>query len=283
MKKKLLVVIITMVITFAYIFSFNDKAYFLAREQGYKALKVFASVKNSELMEDFLIYETEHFTIKYRERDENIIRNVGRLLEESYDALNKEYSYEPEGKTAVYVYESQQQMWEYQNEVRGQAVMGFYSMGDLHILSPNAYDENKLNFVDFFEKHGPIMHEYMHKLADDITGGNIELWFTEGIALYEEYEKLGIEWAPDFDYEKLFSAEELRKNFMGIEETQAYRQSFDAIDILIKEYGKTKLYETLILLGQGYSLDKAFMAVYGFTADSFLDTQLAALLEADTL
>lgn len=273
-------IIIASIIVFALFIVFSEKGFMLARAQGYKALKVFAQVRNTEVMSDFLTYETEHFILRYKEQDENIIRNVSRLFEDSYDAVKDEYSYYAENnKMMVFVYHNQQTMWDLQASVRGQAVMGFYSMGIIHILSPNAYNENTLDPIDFFAKNGPILHEYTHKVLDDLTKGNIELWLTEGIALYEEYEKLNIEWAPGFEYQRLFTAEELRNNFISIEEVQAYRQSFDAVRIIIDEYGKDKLMQVLELLGIGKGLDEAFVDVYGFSADEYLNNNLTQLLK----
>ncbi len=260
------------------LFVFNEKSLIIAKSQGYKALKVFVQVRNTEIMSYFYTYETEHFILRYKEKDENIIRNVARIFEESYNLINQEYNYYPKNKMIVFVYEDQQHMWDYQSSVRGQAVMGFYSMGIIHILSPNAYEENKLNPIDFFAENGPILHEYTHKVVDDITRGNIELWLTEGIALYEEYEKIGIEWAPRFEYETLFTADELRNNFISIREVQAYRQSFDAVKIIIEAYGKDKLMQVLQLLRSGNSLDAAFLRVYGFSANEYLNNDLTQLL-----
>lgn len=278
MKKYIIKATIASILICVIILASDAKNIMMIKAQGYKAVKAFVQIQSSSLS-DFYTYETEHFVIRYSSNDENIVRNVARLFEESYWILNQEYVYAPNGKTLVFIYESKQQMWEYQKVVEGQAIMGFYRMGVLHILSPNTYPENAFDFADYYKNNGPIMHEYAHKLLDDISGGNIEMWLTEGIALYEEYEKLGIEWAPNYCYQRLFSAYEIRNSFMIIDETQAYRQSFDAVSILIHEFGKDKLYELLRLLRKGFNMNQAFLAIYGFSADEFLDTQLEVLLK----
>jgi hypothetical protein len=278
-KVKFKKIAIIFIIVCSLFFIFNEKGLIIAKGQGYRALKVFAQVRNTEVMSYFLTYETEHFILRYKDKDENVVRNVARLFEDSYRAVNEEYGYYHNSKMIVFIYEDQQTMWDYQWSVRGQAVMGFYSMGIIHILSPNAYQENKLNPIDFFEKNGPILHEYVHKVVDDISSGNVELWLTEGIALYEEYEKVGIEWAKNFEYEKLFGANELRNTFVTIEEIQAYRQSFDAVRIIIETYGKDKLLKVLELLGEGNNLDNAFIETYGFSVDEYLNNNLTQLLK----
>lgn len=272
MKKGITKLAIVLTIVSVLFFFTNDKGLIAAKMQGYKALKVFAHVKSSELTSEFNIYETEHFIIKYTDKDENVVRDIGRIFEKSYKVEGMHYSYYPKNKTIVFVYNNQESMWDYQQSVSGQAVMGLYNMGIIHVLSPKAYlSQMQINEKDF-EVNGPILHEYVHRVIDDRSGGNVELWLTEGLALYEEYAVDGAEWAKGFTYDRYYTGNELRRNFMGLDETQSYRQSYDIVKGLIEQYGRERISSLLDELKSGNTLDDAFLKIYGEDLNEFIDS-----------
>jgi hypothetical protein len=255
----------------------GDKGINTAKIQGYKALKVFVQIKDEQIVtSDFLEYQTEHFTIKYRSEDENVIRDTANMFEESYETAAEVFGYAAEEKTIVVIYKDQNEFWSYQKAIQGQAVMGLYNMGTIHVLSPNAYKNEEQSSMAFFKKNGPVLHEYTHKVVDELTGGNIELWLTEGLALYEEYSVNDTEWAPGYVYERYFNSREIREGFMAADEVQSYRQSFDMTKYLIDNYGMDKMQMLMQELKDGSSTDNAFLKTYGFTADEFIDSEIYA-------
>lgn len=273
--RKLIIMLILVASIFTIGLAASDKGLNTAKIQGYKALKVFVQLKDNQISTfDFLEYDTEHFIIKYRKEDENIIRDTARMFEKSYKAAEKEFGYKPKDKTIIIIYRDIEELWSYQKSVQGQAVMGVYNMGTIHILSPNAYQAQGQNKLKFFESNGPILHEYTHRVVDDLAGGNVELWLTEGIALYEEYNIYGTEWADGFIYERYFNSEEMREGFMQVEQVQVYRQSFDMVKYLIDNYGLDNMKLLLHELNSGESLDSAFLKLYGITADEFIDEKV---------
>lgn len=271
MKKGMQKIAIVLALVSVLFFFSSDRGYIAAKMQGYKALKVFAHVRSSELTPEFNIYETENFIIKYTDKDEDIVRDIGRIFEKSYEVEGIHYDYYPEDKTIVFLYSDQESMWEYQQSVRGQAVMGLYNMGIIYILSPRAYlNQAQIDARDF-EKNGPVLHEYVHKVIDDKSGGNLELWLTEGLAIYEEYAVDGVVWAEDFTYETYYTADELRKGFMELDEIQSYRQSYDIVKQLIDKYGMDSMIDMLDSLKEGNTLDAAFQETYGEELNEFID------------
>lgn len=273
MKKFLIMFLIIISIIITLVIS-GDKGINTARMQGYKALKVFVQIKDEQIVtSDFMEYQTEHFSIKYRPEDENIIRDTANMFEESYDAALEEFGYGSQEKTVVVIYKDQNEFWSYQKSIQGQAVMGLYNMGTIHVLSPNAYKDQDQNSMNFFKNNGPVLHEYTHKVVDELTGGNIELWLTEGLALYEEYKINGTEWAPGYEYDRYFISREIREDFMYADEVQSYRQSFDMVKYLIDSYGMEKMQSLMQQLKTGNSTDEAFLKVYGVTADKFIDSK----------
>jgi hypothetical protein len=273
MKKLLVTLIVFLIITTVVIA--GDKGINTAKMQGYKALKVFVQIKDEQIVtSDFLEYQTEHFTIKYRPEDENTIREIANMFEDSYYAALEQYGYTSSEKTVVIIYKDQDEFWNYQKAIKGQAVMGLYNAGTIHVLSPNAFQDQQQNSMEYFKKNGPVLHEYTHKVVDELSGGNIELWLTEGLALYEEYRVNSTEWAPDFTYDRYLSSQEMREGFMYADEVQSYRQSFDMVKFLIDNYGMERMQLLLQELKNGNNTDDAFLKIYGITANEFIDSEM---------
>lgn len=276
MKKHIIALMIMITVITSVVIA-GDKGINTARIQGYNALKVFVQIKDEQIAtSEFMEFQTEHFTIKYRPEDENIIRETAKMFEESYQTAAKQYDYSSDDRTVVIIYKDQNEFWSFQKAIQGQAVMGLYNMGTIHVLSPNAYKEDHENYMAFFKKNGPVLHEYIHKVIDEQTGGNIELWVTEGLALYEEYNTTKTEWAPDYEYERYFSSEEMREGFMYADEVQSYRQSFDMMKYLIETHGMDRMQQLLQELKEGSNTDEAFLKIYGMTADEFIDSKIYA-------
>ncbi len=272
MKKRIMRLAIVLTLVSVLFFFTNDRGLIAAKMQGYKALKVFAHVQSSELTPEFKIYETENFIIKYTDKDEDVVRVIGMIFEKCYEVVGMHYGYYPENKTIVFVYNDQQSMWDYQQAVRGQAVMGLYNMGIIHVLSPKGYLDREQVIAKQFEENGPILHEYVHRVIDDRSSGNVELWLTEGIALYEEYAVYGTEWAEGFNYERYYSSDELRNGFMNLDETQSYKQSYDIVRGLIEQHGRESLSSVLDELKKGNTLEAAFSKIYGKEINEYIDS-----------
>lgn len=272
MKKRIAKLVIVLTIISVLFFFTGNKGLIVARMQGYKALKVFVHIRSSGLTPEYKIYETENFIIKYTDKDKDIVKDIGRIFEKSYKIEGTHYDYYPENKTIVFVYDDQESMWDYQKSVNGQAVMGLYNMGIIHVLSPKAYlNQTQIN-AKAFEANGPILHEYVHRVIDDRSGGNVELWLTEGLALYEEYDVDGIEWAEGFSYERYYTANELRNSFMELDETQSYRQSYDIVSGLIERSGRDSIGRMLDELKKGNTSDEAFLRIYGEDLNEYIDS-----------
>jgi len=273
MKKRISKLAILLILTSTILFFISDRGFIAAKMQGYKALRVFAYVKSSELTSEFNIYETENFIIKYTDKDEDIIRDIGRIFEKSYKIEGMNYRYYPTNKIMVFVYGDQESMWDYQRSIKGQAVMGLYNLGVIHILSPKAYlNQNQLIARDF-EANGPILHEYVHRVIDDRSGGNVELWFREGLALYEEYAVDGVEWAEGFIYERYYNSNELRNGFIELDEVQSYRQSYDIARSLVEQYGRERIISLLEKLRRGNTTEDAFIETYGMELNEYIDSK----------
>ena len=272
MKKRLSKPAIVLILAAVLFFFTGNKGFMAVKMQGYEALKVFAHIKSSEFTPEFNIYETEHFIIKYTDKDEDTVRDIAGIFEKSYKVEGMHYGFYSKDKTIVFVYNDQESMWDYQQSVKGQAVMGLYNLGIIHVLSPKAYLDSMQIYAKDYEADGPILHEYVHRVIDYRSGGNVELWLTEGLALYEEYDVDGTEWAKGFSYERHYTAHELRDDFMELDETQSYRQSFDIVRSLIEQRGRNSVNLMLDELKYGSTLDEAFIRIYGEDLNEYIDS-----------
>lgn len=260
MKKRLLLIFILI----SLIFTLDKNNFIAAKMGGYTALKLIENSRVESFCEEFLTYESKHFIIRYTNYDKKIIDKIAQMFERSYLLVGQAYDHYPEEKIKVFMYSNKEQFWRYQKVISGQAVMGLFNMGIIHILSPNAYFNDSEKFLEYYEKDGPILHEYTHKVVDELCGGNIELWFTEGIALYEEYSLNKTEWAKDYDCLPYYTTYELRRNFIKLDPILSYRQSFINVKELIENHGKEKLIMLLEKLKSCEDFDEAFYDVYGF-------------------
>ena len=262
-KNKFIITLLVLAIVVIIIAFADKKSITAAKIGGYNALKYLEQTRVNEFTQEFRIYNTKHFIIKYKGADEAIVDQIGEMFERSYLLIGQAYNFYPEEKTTVMLYRTKEEFWQYQPSLKGQEVMGLYNTGIIHILSPNAYHYEEEDYLEKFEKDGPILHEYTHRVIDSLTRGNIDLWFTEGLALYEEYDQLGTEWAPNFEYETYYTLEELQKNFMKLEEVQAYRQSFEIVKSIVEENGREKVMELLNELADLNHFEAAYEKVYG--------------------
>ena len=257
MKRKSLIIVLIVLIALFFVVQVWGTPYSAVQLTGYKALKTIAYYNNIRVNRDWDLQETNHFIINSKDIDSNTIESLGILFEKSYYLVGEEFDYYPNKKTPVIVYNTMSDFWNHIKPLAGQDIMGLYYMGIIHIISPDVFDMD----LNEYEKNGPILHEYTHKVVDDITGGNIDLWLTEGLALYQEYINYDVEWGEGLVFDKEYTMEELRDNFLLLEPVQAYKQSFEKVKN-IYETDKDKLTKLLTELGKGKKAKDVFLDIY---------------------
>ncbi|HCJ58734.1 MAG TPA: hypothetical protein DHV55_16285 [Clostridiaceae bacterium] len=257
MKRKFLKTYIVLTILLALFFLMDGRTYILARSTGYKALKVFEYYKSTELSSSIEEVNKPHFILKSRGADEKTVEELGNLLEKSYDLVGKEFNYYPTKNIPVFVYGSMEAFWDYNKALDGETVMGLYNMGVIHLVVPEAFDLT----LEQYETNGPVLHEYTHLVVDELTGGNLETWFTEGLALYQEYNVYGTEWGQFMDSKDEYSLEDLRGNFMALDSDKAYRKSFLIMKDIYDRKGNHEVLDLLKELKAGHDFYKAFASL----------------------
>ncbi len=210
---------------------------------------------------DYNELETEHFTIRYKTNDTEILELVSKASEEYYDEICKQYDYYPEDKTMVILYDDSQELLDNANLSKSKPPMGVYYASTIQILSPREWCPPGEDMEYLFMNEGPMVHEFTHLVIDDITKGNYPLWFTEGLALYSEYIFTEYEWGKEIEGEKIYTIDELNNDFNTLDQYLAYTQSFRVVKHMVESYGFENVMEILERLEAGDTFERAFEKV----------------------
>lgn len=223
---------------------------------------------------DYHIKETEHFIIKHEKYDEEMIDLVAKAAEEKYIEVTKMFEYTPKDKITVIVYDDAQKLMQNTNLEQSKPPMGVYYASTIQILSPRLWVPSDQNMEDIFLNQGPMVHEVTHLLVDDLARGNYPLWFTEGMALYQEYVQTGYEWGENLNYDGApFTVEQLTNDFSNLNEMLAYKRSFELVRSLAEREGFEKLNQVLRELKKGESFENSHQLVYGRSVNSMYENK----------
>lgn len=228
--------------------SIVSKTPFLSNIEGNlrQAEKKWIGNKILAVCQDWQVSESQYAKIYYTEPDSDYIALMQRVADVYLPLLAADFSIEKDTKATVVVYATEES---FRNAVGGgqRLPMGAYYGGIINILSPALWvHEEETAVKDRFLSAGPMIHELTHYAMDIKTGGDCEIWLTEGVALYYEYKYTGYEWRQDLQEksgEVRFTS--LRQNFRSIDEGLAYRRSFDLVKRMAESYGEAGL-QTII-------------------------------------
>ena len=119
--------------------------------------------------------ELPHFEVKYKEGLAIDKHLAAAILEKAYSEVGKDLGYFPKAKTGVFFYSRD----DFKNVFKmSPAVRAFYD-GNIRMPVPDGRPGRE----EFF-RH--IYHEYTHALLSAKTINNCPVWFSEGIAMWEE-------------------------------------------------------------------------------------------------
>lgn len=208
---------------------------------------------------NFSVTETEHFRIKYTAVDQEYVAMISQASEEAYQSVSQVFGQEPAGKTTIVVYPDTISLADSFGWDRDQKAMGVYWGGSIRILSPREW-VGSADDSELFAQEGPMVHEFAHLMVDEITRGNYNRWWTEGVAQYVEKNITGFEFADPFADGKTtyyYELESLEKSFDSLDQQVAYWQSLKIVEYMVDEYGQDCLFDILESLGQGASMKQA--------------------------
>jgi hypothetical protein len=153
---------------------------------------------------------------------------------------------------------------------KNEKALGVYWGGTIRVLSPRTW-LNGSEEMDRFIKEGPMVHEFAHLMVDEMTRGNYNRWWTEGIAQYMERNITGFEFAVPSSYKRhnFYTLENMENNFDKLDQSVAYWESLEAVDFIVDRYGERSLYSILDNLSHGDSMSIAAEKALGTDYQSF--------------
>jgi hypothetical protein len=203
------------------------------------------------------IIESDNVKIYYVDTSPLCLKMIEENCEKSIKQVLKDFGYNPGSKIIIIIYPEYEEMADRIGLGTGSAAMGVYYGGVISILEPAKWIGSSYNMVEIFNREGPILHEFTHYILDYMTGGNIPVWFTEGVALYEEYKVNGVIWAQNKLYNDYYTVEELEKNFYSLDETKSYKESFLIVKYIEERFGMNCIKDIAKELRNGNSIDEA--------------------------
>ncbi len=202
---------------------------------------------------------TAHYKIKYLPVDAEYAQMVASAAEDAYSSVSNMLGQEPARRTTVIIYPDNASLARSFGWDKNQKAMGVYWGGSIRILSPGAWMTDAGD-QQLFMKEGPMVHELAHLLVDEMSHGNYNRWWTEGIAQYAEKKITGFEFSSPFENQQdlnYYTLEELQDNFDQLEQSVAYWESLKAVEYIAGKYGEDKIYAILRQCGEGDSMPAA--------------------------
>lgn len=241
------------------------------RQASYNVFHYLSGQEISLKTSGFKEVKTEHFIIKYEPIDEAYVDLIGETAEEAYNSDTKVFGRQPEKITTIVVYPDSASLATSFGWDKDEKALGVYYGGTIRILSPREW----LNGGDIkakFVKEGPMNHELAHLLVDEMTRGNYNRWWTEGIAQYVEKKTTGFEFSDPFTGKseiECYKFSVLEKNFDQLDQQVAYWQSLKAVEYIADNYGEDKLFTILNCLGNGNTMAQAIQNSLGVDMKTF--------------
>ena len=142
--------------------------------------KIKRVIKEIRLTNSQTEVELPHFEVKYKEGLPIDADLASSILEKAYFDVGKDLAYFPKTKTGVFFYSRS----DFKNIFKMPAMIRAFYDGNIRIPVP----DERLGHSEF-SRH--IYHEYTHALLSAKTMNNCPVWFSEGIAMWEELSRNG--------------------------------------------------------------------------------------------
>jgi len=119
-----------------------------------------------------------------------------------------------------------------------------------------------------------MVYEFAHLIVDEMTRGNYNFCWTEGLAQYLERSIMGFQFADPSPNKRnnYYTLESMGKNFDKLNQSFAYWESLQAVDFVVNRYGEIKLFMILDNLNQGNSMAMAAEKALGTDYQSFAES-----------
>lgn len=230
----------------------------------YPLVRQAAQAKMQYETRNFSKVETQHFTVRFRDDDQEMAQLVARAAEQAYQPVTAMLGREPNHeKTLIVMYPDRSELRKAFGWSGDENAMGVYWGGVIQILSPRDWMQTGVS-ADEFSRSGPMVHEFTHLVFDHLTQGNYPRWFTEGLAQYAEYTINRYEWLTVTNSlsGNMHSMAELDSKFDDLtNQSLAYRESFAAVRYIAEVHGDDALRRVIEQLSAGRKMNQAVQSV----------------------
>jgi hypothetical protein len=203
----------------------------------------------------------EEDSIIYHYNDEIDIENIqeiASITQEMVNQVNKNFAQEKKEAFNVVIYPNSMEMNSGLRLSSQERTLGAYYGGNIFLLSPTQLNSSNTPIENI------ILHEYTHLLVEKRTKGYHPIWFTEGVALYQEYLITGYEWGENYDYNNIpYTIGQLQNDFYHLDTFKAYRSSFLRVRFITEIYGEEILLDIMNELGNGNSYEDSINNILG--------------------
>ena len=214
-------------------------------------------------------------------KDEVLLPFAFEALDEAYEVFAQELGFRPQTPIRIEVYPRTATLAEVSGltdeEIRTSGTIALCKYNRLMITSPKALVRG-YGWVD------TVVHEYVHYVVNQKTGGRVPIWMHEGLAKYLERRWRG----PDAamlppSSEKLLQERVKKGEFITFDQmhpsmaklpsqedaAMAFAEVYTAMEYLRAQVGPTAFNDMLDLIAQGMDAQRAFAKVLGTTFPQF--------------
>ncbi|MBE3556642.1 MAG: hypothetical protein IMW91_06185 [Firmicutes bacterium] len=218
------------------------------------------------------VLNTPHFTIRYTTADAAMASLVGQTAERAYAAVRAATGFAPKTRIPITIYPSTQALSASFGWGDARPSLGVYWMGEIRLLSPQAYWGDRSDLAEIYWSQGPMVHEYTHLWIDETLRGHFPRWYTEGVAQVMEARITGYVWTQSdatLSSPGQYRMEALNDDFDALPNTAlAYREAYAAAAYLMADPKRFAALQEQ--LRQGASMQQALTKVWGFQSlDAF--------------
>ncbi len=219
-------------------------------------------------------FETEHFSVKLHRDEIAVLRSyVEPLIETCLDTLERRYDHRVEGKVVFEMYPDHDDF-----AVR---TLGLPGLGALGATFGNvvAMDSPSARSAGEFHWASTLWHELAHVVTLSLSDNRVPRWFTEGLSVMEERQagrgwgdSLSLGFVRAFESGKLLPLRELNSGFVRPRYPEqlaiSYFQAGWVCELLVREFGMSKIREMLLAYREGRNTDEVFETVLGKSLDA---------------
>lgn len=209
----------------------------------------------------YLEENSSNFRIRYAPGDGDMVSRVIEQAERQLGLVSGYFEYHSESRITLIIYPNRNDLEAGLRLSSDGTTLGAFYAGTVSIISPKVWGEEG----DQAEE-GLYIHELTHLIMEEMAGGNYPIWFTEGMALYQEYINTGFEWGREYIFEKApYSVEELTRGFNDLDQVLAYKQSFLLVKEMMQRSARSDVIKLFDRLKTGEAFPLAFEKAMGYT------------------